>query len=575
MDGKGDIRPGGNPRHRLFFPSLTGLSAADLPREALAALTLAAIAIPEQLATARLMGLPAGTGLLTFAAGTLAYALFGRRRSLSIGADSTIVTIMTTALAGIAIGGGADYLALSAWLSVMVGTILVLTRPLNLGWIADLISKPMATGFLAGIAVHIFLGAAPYVLGFTPGATSLPGRAVEMARRIGEANLTGLALGTAVVVLSLLSERIDRRIPGPLVALALAALAVALLPPGSVAMVGSLPLELPKIALGPAPTADQMAALFPIALIVGLVVIMQTSAITQTYPGGVPATADPARDFAAIGLGAIFSPLVGGFAVNASPARTAVTEAAGGRTQLTGVLAVALAAVAALAGRHALAHVPEAALGGILWLIALRLIRPMEMARIWRQSPDESALSLVTLALVVLFPINEGVGLAVLLSLLHSIYVIARPRTPVMERVPGTTIWWALPPGETGETEPGVMVFSLGAPLSFLNARFILRRLHAALADRAPVRLLVIEASGVIDLDYTGSTQLQDAITDLRSQGVEVALARLESERAAHAARHTGLLAVLGTDRVFHSVEEAVRALPRPAPGVAAPRTVG
>lgn len=553
---------------RTVFPSLAGLSATDIPRDVLAALALVAIAIPGQLATARLMGLPARTGLLTFAAGTLAYGIFGRRRTLSVGADSTIATIMATTLAGLVAAGHADFAALSAWLAVMTGGMLMLVRPLKLGWIADLISQPMAAGFLAGIAVHIIAGAAPSVLGFTPVAPSLPGRLMEIARRVDETNAAALALGLAVVAVGLLSERIDRRIPGPLVALAMAAGAAALLAPGTVAMLEPFSGQLPEIGLQSLPGLDQFAGMFPVALIVGLIVIMQTAAVVQTWPGGEAPTTDPARDYSVIGLGSVLSAFIGGFAVNASPPRTAVIEAAGARSQLAGIIAAVAGIGVALAGGTALAHVPEAALGGVLWMIALRLIRPAEMWRIRRQSPHELALILATIALVVMLPINEGVGLAVMLSLLRSIYVIARPLTPVLERVPGTTIWWALPPDETGESLPGVMVFALGAPISFLNARFILHRLDAALRRPDPVRLLVIEASGVIDLDYTGSAGLQQLIVALRARGIDVALARLESERATRAARRTGLLATIGADRVFLSAEDAVRAcLPQaPAP---------
>ena len=550
---------------RSLFPSFNGLTVADLPRDALAALALTAIAVPGQLATARLMGLPARTGLLTFAAGTLVYAVFGRRRTLSVGADSTIATLMATALAGLAAAGPADLAALSAWVAALTGIVLMLVRPLRLGWIADLISQPMATGFLAGIAVHILAGAIPSILGFAPAAATLPGKIAEVAARIGETNVTALVLGLAVVATGLLAERIDRRLPGPLVALALAALSGTLLAPGSVAMLAPFPDRMSGPGLATLPGLDQFAGMVPVVLIVGLIVIMQTAAVVQTWPGGEARTTDPARDYTAIGLGSLASAAIGGFAVNSSPPRTAATEAAGARSQLAGIIAAAIALLLAFAGGGILAHIPEAALGGILCLIALRLIRPAEMWRIRRQSPHEMALVLATIALVVLLPVNEGVGLAVMLSLMHSIYVIARPLTPVLERVPGTTIWWALPPGSRGETLPGVMVFALGAPLSFLNARFILHRLEGALRRPDPVRLLVIEASGVIDLDYTGSAGLQQVIKALRSRGIDVALARLESERASRAARRTGLLSTLGADRIFHSVDEAVSAcLPHP-----------
>jgi SulP family sulfate permease len=153
------------------------------------------------------------------------------------------------------------------------------------------------------------------------------------------------------------------------------------------------------------------------------------------------------------------------------------------------------------------------------------------------------------------------VTLSILLSLTHSIYIIARPDCAVLSRVPGTTVWWEEPAGEKGETEPGVLVFAPGAPVNFTNAAYIRRALMDAIAATAePCRLVVIEAHGVIDIDFTGSQMLKQAIAELRQRNIQVVLARLESERAQRAAVRTGLIAVLGSESIFHSVEDAIRA---------------
>jgi MFS superfamily sulfate permease-like transporter len=164
--------------------------------------------------------------------------------------------------------------------------------------------------------------------------------------------------------------------------------------------------------------------------------------------------------------------------------------------------------------------------------------------------------------LVVLLPIEIGVGLAIGLSALHSLYTIARPQAVELARIPGTTVWWTIAQGEPGEHEPGVLVFAFGAPLNFMNVGYLLDRLAAAIAaDDPPCRLVVIEASGVIGIDFTGARLFLARVAALRSQGIAVAMARLESEDARQAARRTGILSALGEDHVFRSVEEAVRAL--------------
>jgi MFS superfamily sulfate permease-like transporter len=225
------------------------------------------------------------------------------------------------------------------------------------------------------------------------------------------------------------------------------------------------------------------------------------------------------------------------------------------------LLAVAVIALLAAFVGAAGAYVPRAALDAVLIYIAMRIFRVGDMVKIARRSSSEIYLVGASIALVVLLPIERGVGLAIVLSLIHSIYLLARPLCARLERLPGTTIWW--PPSRRVESEavPGVLVFAPAAPLTFINAEFIRAQLDAALADTPGVRLLVIEASGITLIDYTGAQAVIDTIARLRGRGIDVALARLEASRATAAARRSGLLAALGSDHVFHSVEEAVHTL--------------
>lgn len=550
--------PAAPPRPaRLLFPTLRGLTPAMLPGEGVAALMLLAIAVPEQLATARLMGLPPVTGLVAFIAGTVAFAAFGLSRSLSVGADSTIAPIMAAALMLLAAPGSPHYAALAGMLATLTGVILILSRPLRLGWIADLLSVPVTTGFLAGIAVHITAGALPPILNLTTTASSLPERLADLLRHLSEADPITAALGFGVTVLSLGADRLGHRVPGPLIALALAAAAVAAFAL-KVPMLAPLPHALPGPQLD-LPGFDDLTALVPLAGVIALVVMMQTAAVRQALPDAEDA--DPGRDFAAIGAGAVLSALLGSFAVNASPPRSAALEAAGARSQASGLIAVALMVALIVFGAGAFALLPQAALNGVLLMVGLRLIHFGTIRTIWRKSPAELALVAAAALLVIFLPVNQGVWLAILLSLTHALYAIARPACTELQRVPGTTIWWALGPGERGERVPGVLVFALGAPVNFLNARFMVARLRGLLAAApAPPHLIVIEATGVIAVDFTGSQILQEAVAELRAEGHEVVLARLENERAAAAAARTGLIAAFGQRHVCHSVEEAVQA---------------
>jgi len=252
---------------------------------------------------------------------------------------------------------------------------------------------------------------------------------------------------------------------------------------------------------------------------------------------------------------------LGAFAVNASPPRTAVVEESGGRSQLSSLLAIAIVAATVLLAATAFAFVPEAALGGVLLFIGVRIFRVATMRQIYRRGGLEILLVLASAALVVLLPIQTGITMSIVLSLLHGVYIIARPDCAVLSRVPGTTVWWNLPASEAGEHEPGVLVFAPGAPIYFLNAADIGQKLMNAIAAAAePCRLVVIEANGMIDIDFTGSHILQQNILELRRRKIDVAIARLESGRAQHTAARSGLIAALGADQVFRSVDDAIRA---------------
>jgi MFS superfamily sulfate permease-like transporter len=284
--------------------------------------------------------------------------------------------------------------------------------------------------------------------------------------------------------------------------------------------------------------------------------------VASTFPSEPDQPDDASRDFAGVGAGSVVAGLIGSFPVDSSPPSTAIVKESGGHSQIASITAVALMIALAVLAAGLLAYVPQAALSGILVYIALKIFRLDEMIRIYRRGGAEILLVVASGALVVALPIENGMLLAIVLSFVHSLYIVARPYCAELARVPGSTVWW--PPGASDEVEhvPGVLVLAPAAPLNFTNAESISDKIEAAIAARhEPVKLLVIEASGIIDIDYTGSQLLQRAIADLKAKGVTVAIARLSHEQAQLEAGRSGLVESLGKDHVFMSVEEAVRKL--------------
>ena len=547
---------------RCLFASLRNYRPSWLLNDALAGLTLAAIAIPEQLATARLVGMPPMAGLLAFAAGSLAFAALGANRFMSVGADSTIAPIMASALAVTAAAGTAQYAGMAAALAMLVGVVLLFAALIRAGWIADLLSIPVTTGFLAGISVHIIVGQLPDLLGLPAPNGDVLERFTDNLRQLPNASPYPAGIGVGVLAVALIADRISRRIPGAFIAFIASGLAVwafALQQRGT-AVMGALPIERLHLTLD-LPNWHEFTQLLPVSLIVALVCMMQTAAVVRSFPNDPEGQENVSRDFAAVGVGCMLAALIGAFAVDSSPPRTAVVDESGGRSQLAGLLAIALVATIALIAAGAFAVLPVAALGGVLVFIGMRIFRVSTMLEIYRRGGYEILLVAASAALVVLMPIQTGVTMSILLSLAHSIYIIARPDCAVLSRVPGTTVWWDEPAGEAGETEPGVLVFAPGAPIHFTNAAYIRRKLMDTIAAMPePCRLVVIAAHGVIDIDFTGSQMLQQVIAELRQRNIQVDMARLESERAQHSAARTGLIDALSSAQVFRSVEDAIRA---------------
>lgn len=545
------------------FRSLAGFRAGNLPGDLIAGLTLAAIAIPEQMATARLGGFSPQIGFFAFIAGSIGFAMFGASRFLSCGADSTITPIFAGGLALMATAGSADYQSLAMALALLVGAIMIAGSLFRLGWVANLLSTPVTVGFLAGISVHILVSQLPGVLGLTtPDGPTLYKLGV-LAEKIGQTNPYTVAIGLGVLALVAGAERISARIPGALIGLVAATIAVIAghLESKGVKVVGAVPATLPTPSL-PDIAPERWIKLLSLALLIAVVVMVQTAATTRSFLSDADKPADVDRDFLGAGAGSVLSGLFGAFPVNASPPRTGIVSETGGRTQLAGLFAAAIVLALLAFGATLLQHVPDAALGGVLLFVALRIIRVTQIVTIFKQSFYEFLLVVATAAAIIVLPIEQGVAVGIALSLLHGIWTTTRGGLVEFAHLPGTTIWWPTRSHVSGERKAGIAVVGLQAPLSFLNAESFHSGVLKAIGTATPKpRLLVIEASGMIEIDFTAAQALHDLFRECREQDVTVAVARLESTRAQDAFERFRLYDVLPRNHVFRSVDEAVRAL--------------
>jgi high affinity sulfate transporter 1 len=545
-------------------PTLRGYRRAWLAPDLIAAVTLLVIAVPEQLATSRLAGMPPITGLYAFIAGSVVFALIGVSPQLSVGGDSTIAPLFAAGIGVFATNGSAHYVDLVGILAVMAGVIVAAVWFLRLGWIAEFLSEPIITGFLAGIGVVIVVHQLPDLLGVAGGGSSTLGRVKHAIDALNGTCAWTLVIGLGVFLGVMVSERRYKRFPAALVALIAATALVAIfgLQNHGVAILGHVAHGAPRVGLHGLSfhTLGQVA---PVAAIIALVIVTQSAATARAFePPDSQAQRDIGRDLLGVGLGSVVAGLAGAFPVNASPPRTAAVSAAGGRTQLTSLVA-AVAVIALIPAASVLHDVPVAGLSGVLLFIATRVFHVADLRAIARFDRVEFGLAIITLVTVALLGVEQGIGVAVALAILDRTRASAQPRLHVLGRIPGTTSWAPLGSHEQPQPVPGVVVVLFATPLWYANASHFRDQLSAVLdRNREPApRGIVLDALGLSDIDYTGMVALRDVLDELERAGITFAIARA-GERVRGELRRAGVSpGRVPESRFFPDVDAAVQAL--------------
>ncbi|HEY1775709.1 MAG TPA: SulP family inorganic anion transporter [Solirubrobacteraceae bacterium] len=544
-----------------LFSSLHGYQRAWLSADLLAGVTLLVIAVPEQLATSRLAGMPPITGFYAFVAGTIAFALLGSSPQMSVGADSTIAPLFAVGVARFAATGSPHYVDLIGILALMVGAIVALIGILRLGWIADLLSAPIIAGFMCGIGVIIVVHQLPDLFGLAPASGSTLSRISDVISHLGSTNAPTLVIGLAVFAIVVGAHRFDRKLPGALVGLLGSTIAVAAIGLRShgVDVLGTVAHGAPRLGLFDL-SWSALSDVAPLAGVVALVVVSQSAATTRAFADQGRYEVDVGRDFIGVGAGSIAAGLLGSFPVDASPARTAAVASVAGRTQAAG-LGAAVAVIALIPAAGLLKDVPLATLAAVLIYIATRIFRIHDMRAIARFDRFEFALALITLLVVALIGVEQGIGVAVGLAILDRTRITARPGLHVLGCIPGSTSWVPLHRDPNATQVPSVLALLFATPLWYANAVHF----HAAIKNavaHAPQRpdLVVLDALGMTDIDFTGSRALNEVLNELTADHIVLAFARV-GDRAREGLRRSGLESRIGADHFFASVDEAVKSL--------------
>jgi SulP family sulfate permease len=446
---------------------------------------------------------------------------------------------------------------------------------LRLGWIAEFLSAPIIAGFLAGVAVIIVVHQLPDFFGLPSATGTTAHRVADVVRHLGATNGWTVAIGLAVFAMVVVAERINRRIPGALFGLIVSTVVVAAtgLRARGVATLGTVAHAAPHVGLTHLSWAS-LGHVLPVAAVVALVVVSQTAATTSAFAAPDGFDVNVGRDFIGVGAGSILSGLVGSFAVDASPARTAAVSSTGGKTQAAG-LGAAVVMVALIPAAGLLTDVPLATLAAVLIFVATRIFHARDLVHIMRFSAFEFALALVTLVVVAVVGVEQGIAVAVGLAILDRARRTARPKTFVLGRIPDSTSWEDVEnPDNDAALVPGVLVFFFGAPLYYANAGYFRLKVHEAMMKTSPPpQLLVLDAVAMGDIDFTGTRALAQVLDELEHDHMTLAVARAVATAPVNLAR-SGLLARIGRDHLFASVDEAVVTLgPRHPTSAPAPPT--
>jgi sulfate permease, SulP family len=577
VSGAMDARsPAGRARATLVAtPGVRMIRTYDrswLPTDALAALTVWALLVPQALAYAQLGGFDPVVGLYASIGALAGYALLGGVREMNVGPEATIALLTASVIAPLAGGDPARYLALGAGVALVAGILLMLAGLARLGFVTRYLSRPLLTGYVAGSAIVMIISQLDSLLGLKLVATDDPlAELAETIRRIPEADPLTLAVGLGVIAIALGVRRLDKRLPAYLIAVlaAIVASVVLDLEQQGVAVVGTVAAGLPPFGL-PALGLRDLAGLVMPAAAIGLLIYADSGVSGQVLARRGGYRVDGNGEFMGLGAANIGAALTGGFPVNGSQSRSFTAADVGVRSQLASLGVLLLVLVTLLFLTPLFAPLPKAALAGVIIVVATGLLDPAEFRRLARISHSEAVLAVVAVVIVVAVGMLAGVVIVAVVSLLLVAQRAARPRTTLLVRVPGTDSFRGADATPDGIAEPGIVLYRFDAPLFFANSDVLRDDISVAVATAdPPARWVLIDLESVSDVDSTATEMLLELAEDLRSRGIGLALARLKGPVAEYLDR-ASLFDAVGRERVYLEVDDAVAALREEAPSTLA-----
>jgi len=549
--------------HHPWPPGLVRLRGYQRPwlrGDLVAGVTVAAYLVPQVMAYAGVAGLPPVTGLWAALPALACYAVLGSSRLVSLGPESTTALMTAVAIGPLAAGHPARYAALAATLALLVGVLAVVAWLVRLGFIADLLSRPVLVGYLAGVALIMMAGQLGRLTGVRVTGESFIGQVISFAGRLAQVNPGDVVIAAAVLVFLFTAQSRWPRLPGPLAAVLLSTAVCAIFGLGrhGVALVGHIPAGLPTPGLPKVDLSDVRELILP-ALGVLLVAFSDDVLTARAFERGGEVI-DANTELLALGVSNAGAGLLRGFPISSSGSRTAIGLAAGAHTQAYSLTALASVLGVLLFARPVLASFPEAALGAIVVYAAVRLIDVQAFRRLAAFRRSEFVLALAACAGVLIFDILYGVVTAVGLSVAELLWRVGRPHDAIQGLVPGLAGMHDVDDYPQAETIPGLVVYRYDAPLFFANAQDFRRRaLAAAGHGSGQARWFVLNTEANVEVDFTALEAVEAVRAELSRRGTIFALARVKQDLLDDL-EPFGLAGKIGAERIFPTLPTAVAA---------------
>ena len=545
------------------WQTLTRYDPSWLRHDIVAGLVVTTMLVPVGIAYAQASGLPGITGLYATIVPLLAYAVFGPSRILVLGPDSSLAAVILAVVLPLSAGDPQRALSVGSAMAIVSGIVCVAAGLARLGFITELLSKPIRYGYMNGIALTVLLSQIPKLLGFSVSADGPLRQALAIGGKVweGDTNVWALAIGGSALVLILALKRWPR-IPGMLVAVGAATIVVAVFDLAArtgISVLGPLPQGLPMPRL-PVVPAESLVAIVTGGLAVALVSFADTSVLSRTYAAKLRTPVDPNQEMVGLGMANLATAFFQGFPISSSSSRTPVAEAAGARTQLTGVVGALAIASLLLFAPTLLQDLPNTALAAIVIASAIGLFEISDLRRIHRIQPWEFWLSMTCFAGVAVFGAIPGIVIAIVIAVIAFLWDAWRPHSAVLGQVDQLKGYHDIARYPGARLIPGLVLFRWDAPLFFANAEFFHDRVLAAIASSpTPVRWLVVTAEPVNSVDVTSADALCELDETLRAAGIQLCFAEMK-DGVKEKLKRLGVMACLGDRPLFATIDEAVAA---------------